>query len=67
MTGRDPDLGGIHHSARHHPVWGFGADDMHAVQQQHERQARRCRWTVAVLVVLAAVVAVVAYTAGRWM
>ena len=65
MTRRDPDLGGFHHSARHHPVWGFGTDDMDAVQQQHHRLARRCRWTVAVLAVLAAVLAVYAI-AREW-
>ena len=62
MTGRDPDLGGIRPTRE----WGFSADDMDAVQQQHDRLARRCRWTVAMLAVLAAVVAVAAYTAGRW-
>ena len=65
MTRRDPDLGGIRHSARHHPVWGFGADDMDAVHRQHARLARRCRWTVAVLAVLAAVAAVAAVL-GWW-
>ena len=61
MTGRDPDLGGI----RPTRPWGFGADDMAAVQQQHDRLARRCRWTVAVLAVLVAVLAVVA-AVGWW-
>ena len=61
MTGRDPDLGGIR------PAYqlGFSADDMDAVHRQHDRQARRCRWTVAVLAVLAAVLAVYAI-AREW-
>ena len=61
MTRRDPDLGGIRPARE----WGFSADDMAAVQQQHARQARRCRWTVAVLAVLVAVLAVVA-AVGWW-
>ena len=66
MTRRDPDLGGIRHATRHHPLWVFRTDDMAAVHRQHARQARRCRWTVAVLSVLAAVVAVVAVL-GWWL
>ena len=62
MTGRDPDLGGIRPAYQ----WGFSADDMDAVHRQHARQARRCRWTVAVLVVLAAVVLAVAAALGWW-
>jgi hypothetical protein len=70
MTRRDPDLGGFHHSARHHPVWGFGTDDMAAVQQQHDRQARRLRRAFAVgLVVLWILGVVVGWSAaslGWW-
>ena len=64
MTRRDPDLGGIRPARQ----WGFSVDDMDAVQQQHDRQARRCRWTVAVLAVLAvlAVVVAVAAVLGWW-
>ena len=63
MTGRrlEADLGGIRRTRE----WGFSADDMAAVQQQHHRQARRCRWTVTVLSVVAAVLAVLAI-AGEW-
>ena len=66
MTGRDPDLGGIRPTRE----WGFSADDMDAVQQQHHRQTRRLRRAFAVgLVVLWILGVVVGWSAaalGWW-
>ena len=66
MTRRDPDLGGIRPARQ----WGFSVDDMDAVQQQHDRQARRLRRAFAVgLVVLWILGVVVGWSAaslGWW-